>query len=106
MLFRSTLEKLGFKRSEFDHSLFVFRGQFSGSETVCFLTVHVDDGLATTNSAPFLTHLKGEIAKAFGIKDLGPVTVIILPLIELSWLSFLSFDLLLSYLLTRFHSNF
>ena len=76
-LFRSTLEKFGFKHSEFDHGLFVFRGQFSESETVCFLTVHVDDGLAATNSTLFLTHLKGEIAKAFGIKDLGPVTTFI-----------------------------
>ena len=33
-------------------------------------------------------------------------SVIILPLIELSLLSFLSFDILLSYLLTRFHLNF
>jgi hypothetical protein len=73
-LFRATLEKLGFTRSEFDHGLFVYRGKFNGSETACFLAIHVDDGLGATNSAEFFAHLKGEIAKAFGIKDLGPVT--------------------------------
>ena len=72
-LFKATLERLGFTRSEFDHGLFIYRREFGGSETVCFLAVHVDDGLGATNSAPFFTHLKSEIAKAFGIKDLGPV---------------------------------
>ena len=76
-LFRATLEKLGFARSEFDHGLFVYRGKFNGNETVCFLAIHVDDGLGATNSADFFTHLKNEIAKAFGIKDLGPVTTFI-----------------------------
>ena len=73
-LFRATLEKLRFNRSEFDHGLFVYRRDFSGTKMVCFLTIHVDDGLGATNSAPFFTHLKSKIAKAFGIKDLGPVT--------------------------------
>src|ERR1700678_49055 len=72
-LFRATLEKLGFTCNEFDHGLFIYRRDFNNSTTVCHLAVHVDDGLGTTNSAPFLTHLKNEIAKAFGIKDLGPV---------------------------------
>ena len=35
--------------------------------------MHVDDGLAGCNHLPFLTHIKAEIHKAFGIKDLGPV---------------------------------
>jgi hypothetical protein len=73
-LFKATLEKLGFNRSEFDHGLSVFRRIFEGSNIVCFLAVHVDDGLGATNSSTFFTHLKGEIAKAFGIKDLGPAT--------------------------------
>jgi hypothetical protein len=72
-LFRTTLEKLGFKRSEFDHGLFTYHWPFNGSKAICFLAVHVDDGLGATNSTSFFTHLKGEIAKAFGIKDLGPV---------------------------------
>src|ERR1700678_2870154 len=72
-LFRATLEKLGFTRSEFDHGLFSYRQNFNGSKAICFLAIHVDDGLGATNSTPFFTHLKAEIAKAFGIKDLGPV---------------------------------
>ena len=73
-LFKATLENLGFTRSEFDHGLFVFRRIFEGSNVICFLAVHVDDGLGATNSSTFFTHLKDQIAKAFGIKDLGPAT--------------------------------
>ena len=76
-LFKATLEKLGFMRSEFDHSLFIFCHEFDGADTVCFLAVHVDDGLGMSNSTSFFTHLKSQIAKAFGIKDLGPVTTFI-----------------------------
>ena len=36
--------------------------------------IHVNDGLDTTNSALYFTHLKSETVKAFRIKDLGPVT--------------------------------
>ena len=35
--------------------------------------MHVDDGLAGCTSMEFLTFIKGEIKKAFGIKDLGPL---------------------------------
>src|SRR5258705_477972 len=35
--------------------------------------MHVDDGLAGCTSMDFLTFIKGEIKKAFGIKDLGPL---------------------------------
>ena len=73
-LFRSTLKKLGFTCSEFDHGLFIYCRHFNGQPTLCFLAIHVDDGLGTSDSSLFLTHLKSEIAKAFGIKDLGPVT--------------------------------
>jgi hypothetical protein len=33
--------------------------------------MHVDDGLARSTSMEFLGFIKGEIKKAFGIKDLG-----------------------------------
>ena len=62
--------------SKFDHGLFIFCHKFDGANTVCFLAVHVDDGLGTTNSTSF-THLKDQIVKAFGIQDLGPVTTFI-----------------------------
>lgn len=35
--------------------------------------MHVDDGLAGSTSMDFLGFIKGEIKKAFGIKDLGPL---------------------------------
>jgi hypothetical protein len=45
-----------------------------GGESVhCLLAMHVDDGLAGSTSIKFLTFIKGEIKKAFGIKDLGPL---------------------------------
>ena len=73
-LLRSVLEKLGFVRSNFDHALFIFNRLWSGTLVHCLLAMHVDDGLAGCNHPPFLTHIKAEIRKAFGIKDLGPVT--------------------------------
>ena len=72
-LLRKVLEALGFVRSDFDHALFIFRRSWSGVAVHCLLAMHVDDGLAGCNHCPFLSFLKGEIRKAFGIKDLGPV---------------------------------
>ncbi len=37
--------------------------------------MHVDDGLAGSTSMEFLNFIKGEIKKAFGIKDLGPLRI-------------------------------
>ena len=37
------------------------------------MAMHVDDGMAGCTSMKFLTFIKGEIKKAFGIKDLGPL---------------------------------
>ena len=67
------LELLGFLRSEFDHAVFVYKRQWDGKEVHCLLAMHVDDGLAGSTSMEFLTFIKGEIKKAFGIKDLGPL---------------------------------
>lgn len=72
-LFRSVLERLGFVRSEFDHAVFIFRRSWNDDRVHCLLAIHVDDGIAGCNSKVFLTFIKGEIGKAFGIKDLGPV---------------------------------
>jgi len=72
-LLRKVLESLGFVRSEFDHAVFVYKRLWNGEEVHCLLAMHVDDGLAGCTSIEFLTFIKGEIKKAFGIKDLGPL---------------------------------
>jgi len=72
-LLRKVLESLGFLRSEFDHAVFVYKRLWGGEGVHCLLAMHVDDGLAGCTSMEFLTFIKGEIKKAFGIKDLGPL---------------------------------
>ena len=72
-LLRKVLEALGFVRSEFDHAVFIYKREWSGEAVHCLLAMHVDDGMAGSTSASFLTFIKGEIKKAFGIKDLGPL---------------------------------
>lgn len=72
-LLRKVLESLGFLRSEFDHAVFIFKRLWGGEGVHCLLAMHVDDGLAGCTSMAFLTFIKGEIKKAFGIKDLGPL---------------------------------
>jgi hypothetical protein len=72
-LLRKVLEALGFQRSEFDHAVFIFKGSWGGEEVHCLVAMHVDDGMAGCTSMDFLTFLKEEIRKAFGIKDLGPL---------------------------------
>ena len=72
-LLRKVLETLGFIRSDFDHALFIFNRLWSDVQVHCLVAMHVDDGLAGCNHLSFLIHIKAEIRKAFGIKDLGPV---------------------------------
>ena len=72
-LLRRVLGDLGFSRSEFDHAVFIFKRLWGGEEVHCLLAMHVDDGMAGCTSMVFLTFIKGEIKKAFGIKDLGPL---------------------------------
>jgi hypothetical protein len=74
-LLRKVLESLGFLRSEFDHAVFVYKCLWGGKEVHCLLAMHVDDGLASCTSMGFLTFIKSEIKKAFGIKDLGPLRI-------------------------------
>ena len=73
LLRTKVLGALGFLRSEFDHAVFVFKRAWGGEEVHCLLAMHVDDGMAGSTSKSFLTFIKGEIKKAFGIKDLGPL---------------------------------
>jgi hypothetical protein len=72
-LLRKVLGDLGFLRSEFDHAVFVFKRAWGNEKVHCLLAMHVDDGMAGCTSSAFLTFIKGEIKKAFGIKDLGPL---------------------------------
>jgi hypothetical protein len=70
---RKVLERLGLKRSEVDHALFHFEGEWNGVMVSAIITLHVDDGLGGSNHPPYLEWVKTEIAKEFGIKDLGAV---------------------------------
>ncbi len=70
---RGVLERIGLARSEADHALFIFCGDWQGEGVHCLLVVHVDDGMAGCNSRPFLDHVKDSILTEFGLKDLGPV---------------------------------
>ena len=70
---RGVLEKLGLVRSEVDHALFHFHGEWQGVVVTAIIALHVDDGLGGSNHQPFLDWVKSEIRKEFGLKDLGPV---------------------------------
>ena len=77
LLLHKVLELLGFTHSEFDHTLFIFNRTWGSSLVHCLLTIHVDDGLAGSNLDNFLSFIKSEINKRFGIKDLGPLKTFI-----------------------------
>ena len=73
----SIMADLGFIRTESDHMLFYYKEVESAVNKVrtqCLIEWHVDDGMAASNSRPFLTMVKKKITERFGIKDLGPVT--------------------------------
>jgi len=72
-LLYKVLETLGFVRSEFDHALFILNRTWGTTLVHCLLTMHVDDGLGSCNPGNFLSFIKGEIGKQFGIEDLGPL---------------------------------
>jgi hypothetical protein len=57
-----------------DHAVFIFDDIKSGTRVICIISFHVDDGLGTSNSPPFLAWVKQKIDKRFGIKDLGAVS--------------------------------
>jgi hypothetical protein len=70
---QSVFEKLGLKRSEVDHALFRFSGEWNGVLVSTIIALHVDDGLGGSNYPPYLAWVKAEILKEFGLKDLGAV---------------------------------
>jgi hypothetical protein len=69
---RALLETFGFHRSEADHALCISKVDHLGVIAHCLLAVHMDDGLAASNSRVFLMWVKSEIKKAFVPEDLGP----------------------------------
>jgi hypothetical protein len=74
---RTVMADLGFIRSESNHALFHFDEldkAVTKVHTRCIIGWHVDDGMAASNSRPFLQWVKKRIVEHFGIKDLGPVT--------------------------------
>jgi hypothetical protein len=82
MLFRSLLLALGMIRCEVDHGVFV--GEWTspphssiimpddGSPIVLYVPLHVDDGLAITNSPPLYQWFLSILSKRLQIVDLGP----------------------------------
>ncbi|KIJ12247.1 hypothetical protein PAXINDRAFT_83170, partial [Paxillus involutus ATCC 200175] len=72
------MSDLGFVCSEANHTVFYYDGDddtTAGLNVKCIIGWHVDDGMGTSNSAPFLQRVKERIATRFGIKDLvGPIT--------------------------------
>jgi hypothetical protein len=62
-------------RCEADYAVFIFNHVDSeGTQIICIIAWHVDDGLAGTNNCKFLDQTKSKIKDRFGITDLGPVT--------------------------------
>ena len=82
ILILSLLLEFGMVRCEVDHGIFF--GQWSssphpsvsmpsdGTPLVLYIPLHVDDGLAITNSTPLYTWFLSVLAKRLHIVDLGP----------------------------------
>lgn len=70
---RAVMLELGFTRCAVDHAVFIYDKEGTTGRIYCIVGWHVDDGMGTSNSKPFLTHVKSRIAQRFGIKDLGPI---------------------------------
>jgi hypothetical protein len=85
MLLRKLMIRLGMTRCEVDHA--VFYGRWSsppdpsipippeGDDLILLVPVHVDDGLAITNSIPLYNWFVSELSKELEIVDLGPVSM-------------------------------
>jgi hypothetical protein len=71
--FSSVLIELGMRRSETDHGVFVYHGEWQGLDVHCVIVIHVDDGMGGSNSRRYLDWVKAKILEQFGLKDLGPV---------------------------------
>jgi hypothetical protein len=57
-----------------DYAVFIFDSHASGTRIICIIGFHVDDGMGTSNSPPFLLWVKQQIHKCFRIKDMGPIS--------------------------------
>jgi len=85
MLLRKLMIRLGMTRCEVDHA--VFYGRWStppsesipmppnGEDLILMVPVHVDDGLAVTNSIPLYTWFIAELSKELEVVDLGLVSM-------------------------------
>jgi len=82
-LLSSTLATLGLARCEADHAVFIGRWSTpphisislpsSGAPLFLIIPVHVDDGLAVTNSLPLYEWFVSQISQSIEIVCLGPV---------------------------------
>jgi len=85
MLLRRLMTRLGMTRCEVDHA--VFYGRWStppidtipmpsnGDDLILMVPVHVDDGLAVTNSIPLYNWFITELSRELEVVDLGPVSM-------------------------------
>ncbi|KAG7543853.1 Reverse transcriptase RNA-dependent DNA polymerase [Arabidopsis thaliana x Arabidopsis arenosa] len=67
--FSTTLMNLGFKKSQADHTLFTRKA----GNVFTSLLVYVDDIVIAGNDEEVIAQLKVDLAKAFKLRDLGPL---------------------------------
>lgn len=74
-LLQEVLVHLGFLCCDADYTVFIF-GHVNGEgvRVMCIIAWHVNDGLVGCNNRTFLDCTKAQIAKHFGITDLGAIT--------------------------------
>jgi Reverse transcriptase (RNA-dependent DNA polymerase) len=82
-LLSTTLSTLGLTRCDADHAVFIGRWttpphssippHSSGNPLFIIIPIHVDDGLAITNSLPLYTWFVSEISKSIDFVCLGPI---------------------------------
>jgi len=85
MLLHKLMTRLGMSCCEIDHA--VFYGHWTtppvdtitmpsnGEDLILLVPVHVDDGLAVTNSIPLYNWFISELSKELEVVDLGPVSM-------------------------------
>lgn len=71
----AVMSDLGFVWVDLDHVLFYYDEVHTADadHVECFISWHVNDGMAISSSESFLAQVKTKIAAHFGIKDLRPV---------------------------------
>jgi hypothetical protein len=61
---RVIMMELGFTRCAVDHAVFIYdKSTPSAGHILCIISWHVDNGMGTSNSKPFLTYVKGRITQ-------------------------------------------